>query len=110
MTLQTHKTIIFEEFNVAKSENLFTIISNTSSGKISEELEALTVYSFRNFMEKNFFPKVYEVCQSVDGKIFLVENDTEILLWLQDLQNEYQYTNIKKRIDERQLNLLNGVV
>ena len=61
MAVQTHKTIIFEEFDKAKTENLFTIISNTSGDKLSEELKKLIVFSFNDFIKK-FSPKVYEVC------------------------------------------------
>lgn len=36
-----------------------------------------------------------------DGLKFLEQHDTEILVWLRDMQGEYQYTAIKKKIDER---------
>lgn len=60
MPNQTHKTIIFEEFNDGQP-NLFTIINNESSlDRLPVKLEELTVHSFSEFMSK-FSPKVYEV-------------------------------------------------
>ena len=60
MPNQTHKTIIFEEFNDSQP-NLFTIINNESPrDRLSVKLEELTVHSFSEFMSK-FSPKVYEV-------------------------------------------------
>ena len=37
----------------------------------------------------------------IDGITFLEKNELEILIWLRDLQDEYQYTAPKKRIKER---------
>lgn len=37
----------------------------------------------------------------IDGTKFLEENETEILIWLRDLQDDYQYTAPKKKIKER---------
>ena len=37
----------------------------------------------------------------IDGTKFLAENETEILIWLRDLQDDYQYTAPKKKIKER---------
>lgn len=61
MANQTHKTIIFEEFDSSR-DNLFTIISNDpSSDKLAIEIEKnLLVKSFDEFMQK-FAPKIYEV-------------------------------------------------
>ncbi|MBR0260462.1 MAG: hypothetical protein IJQ85_01575 [Selenomonadaceae bacterium] len=61
MANQTHKTIIFEEFD-SSTDNLYTIINNDpSDNKLAEEIEnKLLVKSFEEFMEK-FAPKVYEV-------------------------------------------------
>lgn len=68
--VQTCKTIIFEEFN-RDVDDLYTILENAddpNSNKLVEKIEELSVSSFAEFMKK-FAPKVYEVCQSIDGKI-----------------------------------------
>ena len=59
---QTHKTIIFEEFDGTSSNNLYTVLMDNPSGDaLARGLEDLTVKNFKEFMEK-FAPKVYEVC------------------------------------------------
>ncbi len=69
MPNQTHRTIIFEEFNNTKSDNLFTILNNDpSNDDLMIGLEKLTVSTFQEFMTK-FTPKVYEVAGKKDGKI-----------------------------------------
>ena len=63
MPAQTHRTIIFEEFNTSGDNappNLFTIINNVSPDKLPIKLEELTVRSFSEFIKK-FAPMVYEV-------------------------------------------------
>ena len=62
MANQTHKTIIFEEFDSFSGKpDLYTILNNDPSGdNLSTELDKLLVKSFDEFM-KNFSPKVYEV-------------------------------------------------
>ena len=70
MTTQTYKTIIFEEFN-SDADDLYTILENADdpeSNKLVEKIDELSVNSFAQFMKK-FAPKVYEVCQSIDGNI-----------------------------------------
>lgn len=58
---QTHRTIIFEEFDGANPNNLYTILNDNPSGDaLSRGLEKLTVRNFNEFMAK-FAPKVYEV-------------------------------------------------
>ena len=58
---QTHKTIIFEEFDGTNSNNLYTLLNdNPSDNALYEGLEALTVRNFNDFMTK-FAPKIYEV-------------------------------------------------
>lgn len=58
---QTHKTIIFEEFDGASSNNLYTLLNDNPSGDaLSYGLEKLTVKNFNEFMAK-FSPKVYEI-------------------------------------------------
>ncbi|MBR6012744.1 MAG: hypothetical protein IK062_03050 [Selenomonadaceae bacterium] len=62
MKNQTHKAIIFEEFDGTSSNNLYTLLNNDPSGdRLSSGLEKLTVKNFNEFMAK-FAPKVYEVC------------------------------------------------
>lgn len=71
MANQTHKTIIFEEFDNTKSENLFTILSNDdpSGDELIIGLKKLTVSTFQEFMDK-FAPKVYEAySRNADGGI-----------------------------------------
>lgn len=61
MANQTHKTIIFEEFDDTKADNLFTLLNNDPSGdELTIGLKKLTVSTFQEFMKK-FAPKVYEV-------------------------------------------------
>ena len=61
MAEQTHKTIIFEEFDATNSDNLFNILNNDPSGDaLTVGLKKLTVKTFQEFMKK-FAPKVYEV-------------------------------------------------
>lgn len=61
MPKSTHRTIIFEEFDADKTENLYTLLDNNpSDDELYRGLQNLTVKSFNEFMEK-FAPKVYEV-------------------------------------------------
>ncbi len=64
MPKQTHRTIIFEEFDANKTENLYTMFDNLDEDPSDDELyrvcQQLTVKNFDDFM-KNFAPKVYEV-------------------------------------------------
>ncbi len=63
MANQTHKTIIFEEFDGSNSNNLYTILNNEPSpDELSRGIAKLTVSNFGEFMKK-FAPKVYEVCR-----------------------------------------------
>ena len=58
---QTHRTIIFEEFDGTSSNNLYTLLNDNPSGDaLSRGLEKLTVRNFNEFMAK-FAPKVYEI-------------------------------------------------
>ena len=58
---QTHKAIIFEEFDGENPDNLYTLLNDEPSGDaLSRGLEKLTVKNFKQFIEK-FAPKVYEV-------------------------------------------------
>ena len=60
--VQTHKTIIFEEFDTSNPNSLYTILSNNpSDDELSRGIKKLTVSSFNEFMEK-FAPKIYESC------------------------------------------------
>ena len=69
MPNQTHRTIIFEEFDNTKSDNLFTILNDDPLGDdIMIGLQKLTVSTFQEFMQK-FAPKVYEVAGKKDGEI-----------------------------------------
>ena len=61
MANQTHKTIIFEEFDENNSDNLFNILNNNpSNDDLTVGLQKLTVSTFQEFMDK-FAPKVYEI-------------------------------------------------
>ena len=68
--VQTHRTIIFEEFDSKNSNNLYTLLNSNPSGKeLTIGLAKLTVTSFKQFM-KDFAPKVYEVYgRNSSGKI-----------------------------------------
>ena len=81
MANQTHKTIIFEEFDGLGPNNLYTLLSNKPSGdELYRGLQDLTVKNFSEFMEK-FAPKVYEVYSKnpATGEIefFYTTNPTE---------------------------------
>ena len=61
MPNQTHRTIIFEEFDDTNPDNLFTILNNDPLGdELTIGLKKLTVSTFQEFLKK-FAPKVYEV-------------------------------------------------
>lgn len=68
---QTHKTILFEEFNGWQSDsfNLATLLDGTykDADDMLEMISRLEVHSFKEFVEK-FSPKIYENVQQVDGK------------------------------------------
>ena len=61
MANQTHRAIIFEEFDDSR-DDLFTILNNDpSNDRLAADIEnKLLVRSFNEFMEK-FAPKIYEV-------------------------------------------------
>ena len=61
MANQTHRAIIFEEFDDSRND-LFTILNNDpSNDRLAADIEnKLLVHSFNEFMEK-FAPKIYEV-------------------------------------------------
>lgn len=68
---QTSRAILFEEYDKDQL-NLATIIGNASeenlfTDKLDEDIDKLTVKSFREFLAK-FMPKVYEMCQNIDGR------------------------------------------
>ena len=66
MTVQTHRTIIFEEFDKENPLNLFTILNNNpAENELLNGIEKLTVHNFNEFMSK-FAPKVYEICRKDD--------------------------------------------
>ncbi|MBQ9486700.1 MAG: hypothetical protein IJU91_02720, partial [Selenomonadaceae bacterium] len=89
MANQTHKTIIFEEFDDTNSDNLFTLLNDDPSGdELTSGLEKLTVQTFQEFMKK-FAPKVYEVYRrNANGGIefFYTTDPTKYA--------EYPYTEI----------------
>ena len=61
MANQTHKTIIFEEFDANYPNNLFLIFnSNLTGDNLVRKIDDLTVKTFDEFMHK-FAPKVYEI-------------------------------------------------
>lgn len=68
---QTHKAILFEEFNGWQSDsfNLATLLDSTykDSDDMREMISRLEVHSFKEFVEK-FSPKIYENVQQIDGK------------------------------------------
>lgn len=74
MPKQTCRTIIFEEFDANKTENLYTMFDNLDAEPSDAELyricKQLTVKNFDDFMKK-FAPKVYEVYgrNNVTGEI-----------------------------------------
>ena len=73
---QTNKTILFEEFRSdRKAPSLYNLIQE---GHIkTSDLDDLEVHSFKEFLDK-FKPKVYEICQNVDGNpVFSYTADEE---------------------------------
>lgn len=94
MANQTHKTIIFEEFDSTR-DNLFTILnSDPSSAKLATEIEEkLLVKSFAEFMKK-FAPKVYEV--ALQDK----ENNTFQFFYTTDPTKFSDYRYFEFSIDE----------
>ncbi|MBR4152765.1 MAG: hypothetical protein IKT98_07385 [Selenomonadaceae bacterium] len=68
---QTHKAILFEEFNGWQQDsfNLATLLDGTykDADDMLEIISRLEVHSFKEFVEK-FSPKIYENVQQVGGK------------------------------------------
>lgn len=68
---QTHKAILFEEFNGWQSDalNLATLLDGTykDADDMFEMISRLEVHSFKEFVEK-FSPKIYENVQQVGDK------------------------------------------
>lgn len=65
MANQTHKTIIFEEYDKTNPNNLYTLFNNFdvnefNDAEIDRGLKDLTVSNFQQFLQK-FSPKIYEV-------------------------------------------------
>ncbi len=85
MTENTYRTILFEEFDSSKEENLFTILPAEDSNLDEEDEETvyqdvkekLSVHSFDEFLER-FAPKVYEKYEPApDGGVPIVTYSTE---------------------------------
>ena len=70
---QTSRTILFEEFNSSEDgkSSLFDLLNleeNFNNDAFNKTVrEKLEVRSFKEFLEK-FAPKVYEICEAIDGK------------------------------------------
>lgn len=85
---QTHKTILFEEFNDKsddEAKSLYSIMNQTlvTGGSITDQTllrkidDELTVKSFEDFVKK-FAPKVYEYVTDINGKLsFAYTTDTK---------------------------------
>ncbi len=99
------KTLIFN----SKEEKNFPL--DTRENKIAciefcDNVEYFILAEGVNFADIEFLPRGENFTKKIDGAVdtaakFLQAHDTEILIWLRDMQGEYQYTAIKRRIDER---------
>ena len=123
---QTNKTILFEEFRSdRKAPSLYNLIQE---GHIkTSDLDDLEVHSFKEFLDK-FKPKIYEICQNVDGnpvfsytadeeKVFLRDylchamarhslDKIEVFIW--DHNKERLYERVRDTVDDTTKDMVAG--
>lgn len=105
LTSDSGKKLIFnpkgaESFKLDTRENAIDCIA------FCENIEYFILADGVDLTDIFFLPTNEKFTKIISGKIesglkFLEQHDTEILVWLKDMQGEYQYTAIKQKIDER---------
>ena len=99
------KTLIFKKtgfknFKLETRKNILDCII------FCDNVEFFILADGVDFMDIFFLPNNGNFVKNIGGKVdsgekFLEQHATEILVWLRDMQGEYQYTAIKQKIDER---------
>lgn len=117
LTSESGKKMVFKSINQKYRRNPKIFRLNTRQNKIDciefcDNIEFFVLADGVNFSDISFLPFDEEYTKNIGGNVeggqnFLEKNETEILIWLRDMQGKYQYFSPKQRISDRKFFLEN---